>query len=65
MHHSLDGSYKSAITYWLEAQCQAMQRWAVAEALAHIRSGLEDCQSLAIDDPAEAARLELDLLRKL
>ena len=42
-----------------------MQRWAVAEALGHIRNGLEDCQSLARDDPAEAARLELDLLRKL
>ena len=33
-------------------QSQAMQRWAVAEALAHIRSGLEDCQNLAKDDPA-------------
>jgi predicted ATPase len=65
MHHSLGGSYKSAIDYWLKAQSQAMQRWAVAEALAHIRSGLEDCQNLAKDDPAEAARLELDLLGQL
>jgi hypothetical protein len=64
-HHSVGGSYKSAIDYWLQAHGEAMQRGAVAEALAHIRSGLEDCRQLAMYQPAEAARLELDLLRKL
>jgi class 3 adenylate cyclase/tetratricopeptide (TPR) repeat protein len=64
-HHSLGGSYKSAIDYWLRAQSQAMQRSANVEALAHIRSGLEDCRNLSKDEPGEGARLELELLRKL
>jgi len=64
-HHSLGGNYKSAIGYWLRAQSQAMQRSANVEALAHIRSGLEDCHNLSKDEPTDAARLELELLRKL
>ena len=64
-HHSLGGSYKSAIDYWLRAQSHAMQRSANVEALGHIRRGLEDCRNLSQEDPAEASRLELELLRKL
>lgn len=64
-HHSLGGSYKSAIDYWLRAQSRAMQRSANVEALEHIHSGLSDCRSLSKEEPDEACRLELDLLRKL
>jgi hypothetical protein len=64
-HHSLGGNYRSAIDYWLKAQSQAMQRSANVEALAHIRSGLEDCRNLSKEKPDEASRLELELLRKL
>ena len=64
-HYSLGGSYERAIGYWLQAQERAMHRSAHVEALAHIRSGLEDCRHLAQDAPALAARLELELLCKL
>jgi class 3 adenylate cyclase len=65
IHHSLGGNYRNAIGYWLAAQDQAMQRSANVEALAHIRSGLDDCRHLVDEDPAEASRLELELLRRL
>jgi hypothetical protein len=64
-HHSLGGSYKEAVEYWLRAHSQAMLRSANVEALGHVRSGLEDCKKLATQEPYEAKRLELELLRKL
>jgi class 3 adenylate cyclase len=64
-HHSLGGNRRAAIDYWLRAQERAMQRSAHVEAMAHVRSGLEDCRQLAPDDPAESMRLELVLLRRL
>lgn len=64
-HHSLGGNRRGAIAYWLRAQERAMKRSAHVEALAHVRSGLEDCRQLAQDDPAESMRLELVLLRRL
>jgi hypothetical protein len=64
-HHSLGGNRRAAIDYWLRAQERAMQRSAHVEAMAHVRSGLEDCGQLAQDDPAESMRLELVLLRRL
>lgn len=42
-----------------------MKRSANAEALDHIKRGLEDCRGLAKLDEPEATRLELELLRKL
>ena len=65
IHHSLGGNYEGAIAYWLRAQERAMQRSANVEALGHIRSGLDDCRELAAQEPSVAARLELELLRKL
>jgi class 3 adenylate cyclase/ATP/maltotriose-dependent transcriptional regulator MalT len=65
IHHSLGGNYQGAIEHWLVAQDQAMQRSANVEALTHIRSGLGDCEQLARQDPAQAARFELQLLRRL
>ena len=64
-HHSLGGSYKEAIDYWLRAQNLAMLRSANVEALGHIRSGLEDCRKLSQEDPSAGARYELELLWKL
>lgn len=64
-HHSLGGNPREAIEYWLKAQDRAMQRSAHVEALAHLRSALEDCRVLATEDAAEGERLELELLRRL
>ena len=64
-HHSLGGNRRGAIEYWLRAQERAMGRSAHVEAMAHVRSGLEDCRQLAQDDPVEGMRLELVLLRRL
>jgi class 3 adenylate cyclase len=64
-HHSLGGNRRAAIDYWLRAHHRAMQRSAHVEALAHLRSGLEDCRNLAQEEPAQSERLELDLLLRL
>lgn len=64
-HQSLGGHRREAITYWMRARDRAMKRSAHVEALAHVRSGLEDCRLLAQEDAAEAERLELELLRRL
>ena len=64
-HHSLGGNWAGAIDFWLRARDRAMNRSAHVEALAHVRSGLEDCRHLAQDDPHGGARLELKLLRRL
>ena len=64
-HHSLGGSYECAIGFWLRAQRRAMQRSASVEALAHLRNGLDDCRHLAKEAPGLAAKLELELLRRL
>ena len=65
IHHSLGGSYTEAINYWLKAESQSMQRSANAEALTHIKKGLEDCMNLAQEDATGSAHLELELLRRL
>ena len=64
-HCSLGGDRRGAIEYWMRAQERAEQRSAHVEAVAHLRSALEDCRQLAQQDPAEGARLELLLLRRL
>ena len=64
-HHSLGGSYKEAVEFWVRAHSQAMLRSANVEALGHIRSGLEDCGKLSKEEPVAASHLELELLRKL
>lgn len=63
-HHSLGGNRRDAIKYWLQAQDRAMERSAHVEALAHIRSGLEECRSLTSEDREESEKLELALLRR-
>ncbi|MEJ8838391.1 ATP-binding protein [Ramlibacter sp. AN1133] len=64
-HHSLGGNYRGAIEYWLRAQERAMQRSAYVEALAHLRSALGDCGNLALEEPTDSDRLELELLRRI
>jgi class 3 adenylate cyclase/tetratricopeptide (TPR) repeat protein len=65
IHHSLGGSHKAAIDYWILAGDHAMHRSANVEALAHFRRGLDDCAHLRNEVPAEGRRLELALLRRL
>jgi len=64
-HCSLGGDSRGAIQHWLQAQDRAMKRSAHVEALAHVRSGLEDCRHLVLADPKGSEMLELELLRRL
>lgn len=65
MHYSLGSNYRRAIDHWLVAASEATKRSANAEALSHIKRGLEDCRGLAKLKESEAVTLELELLRKL
>ena len=65
IHHSLGGNPKEAVGHWLKAGLEAIKRSANAEALDHLKKGLEDCQELAKSDAPAAARAELELLSAL
>jgi class 3 adenylate cyclase/tetratricopeptide (TPR) repeat protein len=65
MHYSLGSNYRRAIDHWLVAASEATKRSANAEALSHLKRGLEDCRGLAKLKESEAVTLELELLRKL
>jgi hypothetical protein len=62
-HHFTEaGLAGQAIAYWLKAGREAIKRSANAEALDHIRKGLDECRKFALSDRVAASRAELDLL---
>lgn len=65
IHYSLSGNFKESIAHWLKAGRDAVKRSANAEALDHLRKGLEDCQRFKESDAENAAHAELELLSTL
>ncbi|MBN8956201.1 MAG: AAA family ATPase [Rhizobiales bacterium] len=65
IHYSLSGNFQESITHWLKAGRDAVKRSANAEALDHLRKGLEDCRRFKESDAEDAAHAELELLSTL
>jgi class 3 adenylate cyclase len=65
IHYSLSGNFKESIAHWLKAGRDAIKRSANAEALDHLRKGLEDCRRFKESDDENAALAELELLSTL
>jgi hypothetical protein len=65
IHYSLSGNFRESITHWLKAGRDAVKRSANAEALDHLRKGLEDCRRFKESNSEDAAHAELELLSTL
>jgi class 3 adenylate cyclase len=65
IHYSLSGNFKESIAHWLKAGRDAVKRSANAEALDHLRKGLDDCRRFMESDGENAAHAELELLSTL